>query len=910
MAKKLLINAIEPRELRAAILGSNGEIVNLFIERAGRKYQKGDIYKARVLSIESHLQAAFVELEPSQHGFLSISDIILPDGGNWLYDESVQRPPRPGKAEDESASEGAAPEAGLAATESPEVPVALGPVSPESGSPSAPVSSVSDEDETKLEIIEEEVAETEQREEGGEGEVESESGFEASEEGASGESERPNGDSEDGPRGESGDGSAAKASGESEAGATEGDRGGAVKAKSAGGDDDGEGELVGRPKRGDYPKIDEVIKPGQELVVQIIKEGIGKKAPVVSTYLSLAGRFVVMTVGNERRSISRKIRSSKERDRLHSVIDKAKLPDGCGLIVRTAAVDVPKKDLQTDLKNLGDFWDDLKAGAKRERRPAVLYKEAGLITRLMRDYYEKDVDEVLVDTQEAMNELKVFFEEHMPDEFGKLKLHQGDPPLFERFKLEEQIRSVFKSRVPLPGGGGLVFEQTEAMLTIDVNSGTFREGKDDDETAFNINMIAAREIAQQVQLRDVGGLIMIDFVDMRRSSSRRQVMRELEHAFESDKSKINITRISELGVLEMTRQRTRDSLRNTLHSACEVCSGTGMVPGREYLAMGMLRLIRSHLPRYRKDTMKVYATAAIAIDLLNGFRGELHAMEESGGVDIQILIDATLPVGGFYLGVKPKPDEDDRGDGRHRRGRDRDRSRRGGRGGNWRGHRDRDNLIKEETRMPLGIIRDEPRPPAPPGEGGTGEVQHPRSQEEPREGGRDRNPRSQEAPRGSGGGREHHHRDSSPRDPSHRGHATRGDFRRDAPRDASREDSGRDAGRDRGGLAAGPGPDNRAVGPEDRGPGQESSAADSENRGPGQENRAAGPENHGPGQEGGPGGDGNWPRRRRRRRRRRRGGGGGVGGEGGGSGAGPQNLKNEPGGDNPPPPPESGGGNT
>lgn len=745
MPKKLIVNAIEPREIRAAIYSNEHGLVNLFIERSGKKCQKGDIFKARVLSVESHLQAAFVEIEHGQHGFLSVSDLILPDAGAAVYEAPDHKERKPRAEKPSFDSEEIDPEEEEKRTDSAEEETKL----------------MLDEDvgeEDGEDIEEEEEEEVRERldsdedsdDEGSESFGEPEKNSEAESEGDLGFSPDffgPESSSAQAPRlpddhilgdlllpglptpdGEFIPLIRAEPPREtpmvgvddlSEAPRQEQKKTEGKKAGSASADmgEEEEEEAEAKPRRGRMPPISEVLKVGQELVVQIIKEGIGKKAPVVSTYLSLPGRYLVMTVGSERHAISRKIRQASERDRLAEIVADADIPPHCGLIVRTAAVEVPDAEVMADIEGLAKFMREIKALSKTKRASSVLHREPGLITRIVRDYYDKDIDEVLVDTKEAFDDISHYFKTHLESEQNKLKLVEGGG-IFEKYRLEDEVRDVFRSRVSLPGGGGLVLEQTEAMLTIDVNSGTYRGGKDDEETAFNLNMLAAKEVSRQVQLRDVGGLIMIDFIDMRRHANRRNVIRELEKAFKNDKAKINITRISDLGVLEMTRQRTRDSLLHTLHTSCSHCQGTGLVPSDEYVALGILRMVRENLPAYKGDTMKVITTAKAALDVLNSYRDELHNMEESVNADIQILIDSELPVGEFYLAARPRREERlDRSQGGGTRGSRGNRPRRGGGGvGGGERNRERDmernKIMRNETSQPLGVIGASEKPAA------------------------------------------------------------------------------------------------------------------------------------------------------------------------------------------------------
>lgn len=627
MTKNLIINAIEPREIRAAIL-DDGEPINFFVERSEKRHQKGNIYHARVSSIEPHLQAAFVELEKGQHGFLSLSDIIFPDGGHAIvYDKALKRAEadkteaKPSNVKKELESD--ASEKRLTEIVEEEVPVAKSSqvqqveLSPEAGDMLLG-DLVVDTDPSNSPIIEKEIQEVEEKA--------SETNTDTLESAAQEE-----------------DNSTEKAGTETE-----------VDTAIIGNiDEEVEEEEQRKPKK-TFKKIEDILEVGQHLVVQIIKEGIGKKAPMVTTYLSLAGHYMVLTPGGDKSGISRQLRDPSERKRLREFVEKTKVPDHCGLIVRTAAEGISKKDLGADIRALTKNWKEIKKQAKLAKETRLLKSEAGLITRLIRDYYHQDIEEVWIDDTQACEEVKEFFKDGMSSQVERVKLFNEAKPIFSHYNLESSIKTLFKRYAPLPGGGSLVFDQGEAMLVIDINSGTYKDGKNDEDTAFKLNMLACQEIARQVQMRDVGGIIMVDFVDMRRISSRNKVEKELEKAFKGDKAKINIMSIGPLGVLQMSRQRTKDSLRNSLYSTCTVCEGTGLVPSKGYSALGILREIRENVKQYKNETLKLYTTTECVLILLNQYKRDLMSIEQEMHVDIQILVDEKLNVGEFYIPSKGK----------------------------------------------------------------------------------------------------------------------------------------------------------------------------------------------------------------------------------------------------------------
>ena len=869
MAKKLIINAIEPREIRAAIVQDDMPL-NFFVERSTRRYQKGNIYRARVTSIEPHLQAAFVELEKGQHGFLSLSDVIFPDGGLSLIqglpepplpesvrkEESKKEPekikakesePKPQKAEETSEQS-----AESFFDDTPEFPLIEGPKPPkttlsdvagnwlldidagESHNPIIEIERTPEEleaeaKEAELAKAEAEVdaetkeseqadadtkepeqadadtkepeqadaetkepeqadAETKEPEQAKESEqadaetkepeqagaenndvVEADAQTKEREQADAQTKEREQADAENNDvveadaqakESEQADAEnndvveADEQAKEREQADVEGDAETkffepadgqpynievtdiesapvAVEKKSHWGvkskpkpkvsvaekitaseeedpseescvdtaifeieddliDDDEENDIdetknghkndekSGRDhkkrsfhsggggrhgkhkgatlrKRRAPLKIEDVLEIGQYITVQITKEGIGNKAPMVSTFISLAGHYMVLTPGGDRSGVSRQVKTQQERSRLRTFIEESTIPDRCGLIVRTAAENVEQKDLEQDIAGLAKTWSEIQQQYKRMNRSGIIRKEEGLTTRLVRDYYNQDIDEVLIDDPHSYQEIREFFQNGMSEQLERVKLYEGDRPIFYHHNLESSLGDLFRKRVNLPGGGSLIFDQGEAMLVIDINSGTFKEGTDDEDTAFRLNMLACPELARQIKMRDVGGIIMIDFVDMRRISSRNKVERELEKHFKGDKAKINIMSIGALGVLQMSRQRTKDSLRGSLYSTCQHCEGTGLVPSQTHSSMGILREIRGNLKRFSGGVLKVATTSDMAVEILNNYRSELVKMEEEEGLQIVIDIDPALAIGQFKLASKATP---------------------------------------------------------------------------------------------------------------------------------------------------------------------------------------------------------------------------------------------------------------
>ena len=779
MAKQLIINAIEPREIRAAIV-EDGEPINFFVERSTRKFQKGNIYRARITSIEPHLQAAFVELEKGQHGFLSLSDVIFPDGGISLInglpapslpevDKSdkkgaVKEEPRrheekvrpkievpPQKqavekktlveavVENESSSEDLAVESFY--DDSPEVPVVLTPkplrvsLSPEAGNwilgladqmePAPLIEEIGAEevvlnvestenintqetlntnsaqeninindiqenindiqeninniqenininniqetlntnnDQENINNIQENIhipvqeTITSEPEDSASDtcvdtaifEIDGENETEDSSNSSEAESHNlddaiDDDDLDEEPDLEKSDSDDVQTSGSAVS----------KSPKRHGKGSSSKGAFA--HKRRPFMRIENVLEVGQYICVQIIKEGIGNKAPMVTTFISLAGHYMVLTPGGDRSGVSKQVQSQAERSRLRNFIEKSPIPDRCGLIVRTAAEGVDLKDLELDIAHLCDSWKEIQDQFRRTPRSGIVRKEENLTTRLVRDYYNQDIDEIWIDDRDTHEEIRQFFERGMSDQVQRVKLYTGERPIFYNYNLDKPLQGLFQRRVNLPGGGSLVFDQGEAMLVIDVNSGTFRDGEDDEDTAFKLNLLACKEVARQVQMRDVGGIVMVDFVDMRRISNRSKVEKELEKAFKGDKAKLNVMSIGPLGVLQMSRQRTKDSLRGSLYSTCEVCDGTGLVPSKVHSAMGILREIRGNLRRFNGTQLKIATTAEMATEMFNLYKSELVKMEEEENCQIAIEIDGQLGHGEFKLISKGSP---------------------------------------------------------------------------------------------------------------------------------------------------------------------------------------------------------------------------------------------------------------
>lgn len=348
--------------------------------------------------------------------------------------------------------------------------------------------------------------------------------------------------------------------------------------------------------------IRDVVREGQEVLVQISKEPIGTKGARVTSHVSLPGRYVVFLPTVEYVGVSKRIGSEKERQRLRETIDGMRPPTG-GIIIRTLAEGLTKKQLKADVGYLVRLWGDIAKKREGARAPAVLYEELDVVLKVARDMFGDDVEKIVIDDRAQYERLVRFVEMFMPERVKDVELYTGDEPIFDAYGLEEEIKRALSRKVPLPSGGYLIIDEAEALTAIDVNTGRFvgKGSKDHEETILKTNLEAVEEIAYQLRFRNLGGLIVLDLIDMERASSREQVRRRLEDLLQKDKAKTSLNRISELGLIEMTRKRTRESLGRALHEPCSYCDGTGQVMSKQTIVYEILRAIRrdvSGLPGY------------------------------------------------------------------------------------------------------------------------------------------------------------------------------------------------------------------------------------------------------------------------------------------------------------------------
>jgi ribonuclease E len=390
------------------------------------------------------------------------------------------------------------------------------------------------------------------------------------------------------------------------------------------------------------PRIKDILKPGEEILVQIVKEQFGNKPPTLSTFYSLPGRYLVLLPGSDEAGISRKIEGT-ERTRIRELIERLNPPEGFGIIVRTAAgFDEGSRELQRDLSYLLRLWETIRQAAASKRAPALIYREHDLVLRTIRDYFTPDVDEIYIDNEEVFQRARDFLRDVMPGKEEVLHGYRGDQPIFSHFNVEAQIESIYKRRVPLKSGGGIVIDGTEALTAIDVNSGRSIRGSNQEDTAFRTNMEAATEIARQLRLRDVGGLIVIDFIDMRSPQHNAEVEKTLREAMRQDKARHDIGRISHFGLLEISRQRLRPAVAATAYTACPMCEGHGLVRTTESAALVVLRKIHNRVAQGDVAGLRVSIPPDVGLYLLNQKRDDVAQLERRYATRIQVALNTVL----------------------------------------------------------------------------------------------------------------------------------------------------------------------------------------------------------------------------------------------------------------------------
>ena len=394
------------------------------------------------------------------------------------------------------------------------------------------------------------------------------------------------------------------------------------------------------------------LRPGMEILVQVTKEESAIKGAAVTSYISIAGRYMVMMLGMKRYGISKKITGEKERERIRKQMEKLEYPDHLGFIVRTVGAARPLKDLKDDLTNLLKLWDRTVEGARANKAPALLYEEQDIVIRTLRDNYSADVTEVLMNSEAAYRKASAFFDVYYPKEKGKLKLYRNKRPLFGKFNLEEQVERGTQRKVPLPSGGHIVIDRSEALWAIDVNSGRSSKDRDIEDTAYRTNGEAAAEVTRQLRLRDIGGLIVIDFIDMESKSHNKEVERILKEGLKRDKAKSDVTSLGKFGLVAISRQRMGTSFYDILLKGCDLCGGTGVTPTQDAATVRLLRRLHDELSREGREGGKevtVRVAPGLLETLLNQKREDINRLEKLCGGKVAFHADPALSASSFSI---------------------------------------------------------------------------------------------------------------------------------------------------------------------------------------------------------------------------------------------------------------------
>ncbi len=607
MSKRMLIDASHPEETRVVILSGN-RVEEFDFESASRRPLKGNIFLAKVTRVEPSLQAAFVEYGGNRHGFLAFSEIHpdyyqIPVADRQALLAAQRAEERRQRDDDDEDKPAAA------------APSEAAPTAGDAEDPLPTVAAVTEDDASLAAGFEAVPAEAQAPAEG-----------EPSAAQTAPDADAPAGDesAEDGEGGNEVEVVAAEAV--------------APEVISAGEDDSAEEEEVEQrrrsPRMRQY-KIQEVIKKRQILLIQVVKEERGNKGAALTTYLSLAGRYCVLMPNSGRGGgISRKITNSSDRRRLKDAAESLDVPEGMGLIVRTAGASRTKQEIQRDYEYLLRLWDSIRDLTLRSSAPALVYEEGNLIKRAIRDQFSKDIEEIIVEGDEGFEEAHAFTKMIMPQQIEAVKKYEGGQSLFQKYRVEAQLDSMFNPRVQLKSGGYIIINQTEALVAIDVNSGRSTRESNIEDTAHKTNLEAAEEIARQLRLRDLAGLIVIDFIDMEENRNDRAVERRLKDCLRHDRARIQLGRISPFGLLEMSRQRLRPGMVEGSTIACPHCNGTGLIRSVESLALRALRQVEEEAQSNRTDGITVRVPTEVAVYILNHKRADIGAMEERLGLSI------------------------------------------------------------------------------------------------------------------------------------------------------------------------------------------------------------------------------------------------------------------------------------
>jgi len=590
MKREILISATQ-REVRVAIL-EDDQLVEMQVDRPEARRMVGDIYWGKVDAVLPGLQAAFVDIGTDKAAFLHASDLV--------YDEGDEDPD---DDDDDDAEEADVAEPSADADQPDETD---SPYAPEGGAT----------------VV---VASSETPAKGG----------------------RENGGGGRRGRGRRG----GRSGGGGGSGEAAGDSAPAVPASGGGGGGGRRGG--GRRQRAEPPQIQDVLKRGQSIIVQVSKEPISTKGPRVTAQVSIAGRFVVFMPFASRVGVSRKIGERAERQRLREQVQKVLPKNSGGVIVRTVGEDITQETFQNEITTLINQWAKINKKTKFVGNPPkLLHRETSLTRSIIRDLFSEKIDSLTVDSKQIFNEIVEYLQGIAPELVDRVKLYEEKVPLFDKADIETEIRDLFKRRCDLPSGGYIIIEPTEALVSVDVNSGRFVGKKDPEKTIFKTNSEAAREVARQVRLRDIGGIIVCDFIDMETRQNRERVLNELRTHLGRDRARTKAFAVSDLGLIEMTRQRVRQSHLQSMTESCPTCNGTGRVFTPETIVRRMERSVRRIAVEGRKDNLVVKLHPDTAIYLLENERDLLKKLEKGLGFSLEMRDDPLLRPDEFKLVVK------------------------------------------------------------------------------------------------------------------------------------------------------------------------------------------------------------------------------------------------------------------
>jgi ribonuclease E len=378
------------------------------------------------------------------------------------------------------------------------------------------------------------------------------------------------------------------------------------------------------------------LKTGQEVIVQVAREVSGRKGALLTTYLSLPGRYLVLLPNKHSSGISRKIEDEEERKQLKTLVEQIKIDEGMGFIVRTAGFNRTKQELSRDYQHLLRLWKEIQKRAETETAPALVYQESDFGVRSLRDYFTSEIEEIMVDDIDTYRKMRAYCKAVAPRNLRIIKHYKERFPIFGRYNLEEQIREIYQERVELKSGGSIIISPTEAMITIDVNSGRASNKKNVEDTAFKTNIEAAEEIARQLRLRDLGGLIVIDFIDMTDRKHEAEVEKTFKKALTLDRARIQLSRISKFGILELSRQKKHSTIQEISYTTCPYCSGSGTRPSLEYTALSAFRKIETEAAKERACALKVHVPYEIADYLLNQKRNDIQRIESMYDLSVHV----------------------------------------------------------------------------------------------------------------------------------------------------------------------------------------------------------------------------------------------------------------------------------